>query len=245
MKPVVALLLFPLLTALARASSSLLWFDAPAQHFTESAPLGNGRLGAMVFGGVEQERIVLNETGMWSGSPQEADRPNAAAVLPEIRRLLFSGKNVEAEELIAANFTCAGAGSGRGNGAKLPYGSYQVLGDLTFTRPPGGAPQPISNYRRELDLSTAIARTTYEQNGVTFVREVFVSAPDEAVVLKISANKPGAISGRLALTRPENATTTAVENDGLRLPVDVTGSTEGQFVCRTWAARTAFANSCR
>ena len=74
--------------------------DAPATVFTESSPLGNGRLGAMLFGGVTEERIVLNESGMWSGSPQEADRTDAAAALPEIRRLLLEGKNAEAERLV-------------------------------------------------------------------------------------------------------------------------------------------------
>jgi len=203
------------------ASASSIWFDAPARHFTESAPLGNGRLGAMVFGGVEEERIILNETGMWSGSPQDADRPDAAKALPEIRRLLLEGKNLEAEALIAANFTCAGKGSGHGNGANVPYGSYQLLGELTFTfhQPSGsGAPaSPVSNYRRELDLFTANARTTYEQGGVRYTREIFVSKPGEAVVVRFSSDKPGMLSGRLALTRPENAKTQTVGTDGLRM----------------------------
>ncbi len=83
--------LFGLSSVLASVERRL-WFDTPATHFTASCPLGNGRLGAMLFGGVDEERLVLNESGMWSGSPQDADRPNAAAVLPEIRRLLLAGK---------------------------------------------------------------------------------------------------------------------------------------------------------
>jgi alpha-L-fucosidase 2 len=213
--------------ALTAASASTIWFDAPARHFTESAPLGNGRLGAMVFGGVEEERIILNETGMWSGSPQDADRPDAAKALPEIRRLLLEGKNAEAEALVNANFTCAGLGSGRGNGAKVPYGSYQLLGEITFAFAPATpsvaksssptALSPVSNYRRELDLSTATARTTYERDGVRFTREVFVSKPGEAVVLRITADQRRAISGVISLTRPENSMTTAIGKDGLRL----------------------------
>jgi alpha-L-fucosidase 2 len=198
------------------ASASTIWFDAPAEHFTESAPLGNGRLGAMVFGGVEEERIILNETGMWSGSPQDADRPNAAAALPEIRRLLLEGKNVEAEKLVSDNFTCAGAGSGYGRGANVPYGSYQVLGDVKIAFD-GDASAPVSDYRRELDLATAIARTTYTRGGVHFTREVFVSAPGEAVVVRLSADRPGAISGTIRLTRSENATTVATHDGGLHL----------------------------
>src|SRR4051812_32210266 len=103
----------------ADASDKVVRLDAPATAFTESSPLGNGRLGAMIFGGVTEERIVLNESGMWSGSPQEADRTDAAEALPEIRRLLLEGKNAEAEKLVSERFTCAGKGSARGHGADL------------------------------------------------------------------------------------------------------------------------------
>ena len=80
--------------------------NAPAKNFTESSPMGNGRLGAMMFGGGDEERIVLNESSVWSGSRQDADRPDANKLLPEIRRLLLEGKNTEAEALVNANFTC-------------------------------------------------------------------------------------------------------------------------------------------
>ena len=93
-------------------------------------PLGNGRIGAMVFGGVDEERIVLNESSVWSGSREDADRPDAHQALPEIRRLLLEGKNVEAERLVNANFTCQGQGSGHGSGANVPFGCYQTLGNL-------------------------------------------------------------------------------------------------------------------
>src|ERR1700759_2852420 len=104
---------------------TIIWMNAPAKNFTESSPMGNGRLGAMMFGGVNEERIVLNESSMWSGSPQEADRPDAYKALPEIQKLLLEGKNAEAEALVNANFTCQGPGSGGGQ-----YGCYQVLGNL-------------------------------------------------------------------------------------------------------------------
>ena len=94
----------------------LVWFDSPAREFTQSLPLGSGRLGAMVFGGVESERVILNEATLWSGSPQDADRPDAAKFLPEIRRLLLAGDNVEAERLVYKNFTSRGPGSARGRG---------------------------------------------------------------------------------------------------------------------------------
>ncbi len=199
-------------------SASTLWFDAPARHFTESSPLGNGRLGAMVFGGVEEERIVLNETGMWSGSPQDADRRDAAKALPEIRRLLLEGKNLEAEALVAANFTCAGKGSGFGKGANVPYGSYQVLADLLIALPEASDEMyPVSHYRRELDLRTATSVMTYERNGIRFTREAFVSAPDEAVIIRLRADRPGVITAAFRLTRPENARVEADGRDGLHL----------------------------
>ena len=144
------------------AAERQLWFDAPAAHFTQSCPLGNGRLGAMVFGGVDEEKIVLNESGMWSGSPQDADRPDAARVLPEVRRLLLQGKNTEAERLIDENFTCAGPGSGRGSGAREPYGAYQVLGNLRLNFARKGDDTAARAYRREFDLSEAVARVSYE-----------------------------------------------------------------------------------
>ncbi len=197
-------------------------FEAAAEHFTAASPLGNGRLGAMVFGGVDEERIVLNESGMWSGSVQDADRPDAAAALPEIRRLLLEGKNAEAEKLVAENFTCAGAGSGRGNGANEPYGSYQVLGDARLTFAPAAPADPAApaashtlNYVRELEIGEAVTRTSYERGGVRFERETFVSAPDEVGVMRLTASAGGAISFTLRLDRPERAVTTAVGGNGL------------------------------
>ncbi|HET7536125.1 MAG TPA: glycoside hydrolase family 95 protein, partial [Candidatus Didemnitutus sp.] len=160
-----------------------------------------------VFGGVDEERIVLNESGMWSGSPADNDRPDAAKVLPEIRRLLLEGKNVEAEKLVADNFTCAGAGSGYGNGGKVPYGTYQVLGDLRLKFDPTANAGAVLNYRRELDLGDAVARVAYERNGVHFSREAFVSAPGEVAVIRLSADQPGALSFAVQLGRPERATT--------------------------------------
>jgi alpha-L-fucosidase 2 len=116
--------------ASAAEPGTALWFDKPATSFHQSLPLGNGRIGAMVFGGVNDERIVLNESSVWSGSREDADRPDAHEALPEIRRLLLDGKNVEAEKLVNANLTCQGKGSGHANGVNLPFGCYQTLGDL-------------------------------------------------------------------------------------------------------------------
>ncbi len=214
-------------------------FDAPAAQFTESCPLGNGRLGAMMFGGVAEERIVLNETGMWSGSPQDADRPDAFKALPEIRRLLLAGKNAEAEALVNANFTCAGAGSGKGAGANVPYGCYQVLGNLRLKFTGVAADAPVKNYRRELDLATAIARVTYELDGVHYTREAFVSAPDQVIVVRLTADEKPALSFDVTLDRPENFQTTAVGGDSLlmtgQLPDGKGGATGVRYAARLHA----------
>lgn len=186
-----------------------IWFTKPATHFTESCPMGNGRLGLMVFGGVAKDRIVLNESTMWSGSPQDADRPEAYKVLPEIRRLLLEGKNAEAQALLQKEFVCQGAGSGYGNGKDVPYGCYQVFGDLELTFPEGEA----TEYRRTLDLDRAVSAVAYAQNGVRFVRESFVSAPAQVVAIRIKADRKGALDFTARLSRPERGTTRTENGD--------------------------------
>src|SRR5258705_12564055 len=120
----------------------------------------------MLFGDVENERIILNESSLWSGSVQDADRRDAATYLPEIRRLLIQGKNTEAEKLVYEHFTCQGKGSGFGSGKDVQYGSFQTLGDLNirFDRGKGR----VTDYRRKLDLETGIASIHYQQNGVAY-----------------------------------------------------------------------------
>ncbi len=199
------------------AESHLVFLDAPATAFFESTPLGNGRLGAALFGDPTSERIVLNESGMWSGSPQEADRPGAAAALPEIRRLLLAGDHAAAEALVNQHFTCAGEGSGKGVGANVPYGCYQTLGDLRLTFTHADAAEPPHAYRRDLDLAAATAHITYQQAGVTYTREAFVSATDDAFVLRLTASRPGALSLDATLARPERVTLAPVGRNGLRM----------------------------
>ena len=135
-------------SAWAGEGDTMLWYDRPAETWLEALPLGNGRLGAMVFGGVDRERIALNEESLWSGSRAENDRPEARKNLPEIRRLLLAGKNVEAEELVNQTFTCQGAGSGRGGGANVPFGCYQALGDLHIVWKPAAEPASLNEWKR-------------------------------------------------------------------------------------------------
>jgi alpha-L-fucosidase 2 len=215
-------------------TESVIWFDQPATHFTRSLPLGNGRLGAMVFGGVEDERIVLNESSVWSGSPQDADRQDAHLVLPEIRRLLLEGRNVEAEALVNRHFTCEGPGSGHGSGANVPFGCYQVLGNLHLRFEVGDGGE-VRNYRRVLDLETATAHVEYERDGVRFQRDHFVSAPDEGFVSRLIASQPGALSFRVVLDRPERFATTVVASNELLMSGTLNDGRGGKGV--TYATR--------
>ncbi len=227
---------FPLLAAGDRllSSETTIRFDAPAKNFTESSPMGNGRLGAMMFGGVEEERIVLNESSMWSGSRQDADRPDAYKVLPEIRRLLIEGKNVEAEALVNAHFTCQGPGSGGGQ-----YGCYQVLGNLHLTFS-SDTNAPVENYRRVLDLNDAVTHMEYRREGVNFTRDMFVSAPDQAMVLRMTADRPGQISFNARLDRPERFETVADKKDELLMTGQLDNGVDGKGV--KYAARVRILN---
>jgi alpha-L-fucosidase 2 len=206
-------------------SETTIWFDAPAKNFAESSPLGNGRLGAMMFGGVDEERIVLNESSVWSGSLQDADRPDACKVLPEIQKLLLEGKNPEAEALVNANFTCKGPGSGGGQ-----YGCYQVLGNLHLSFLSGETNLPVTNYRRELNLNDAVADLQFNRGGVQFNREMFSSAPDQVMVLHLSADKSKQISFDARLDRPERFETTGDGDNGLLMTGQLDNGTDGKGV---------------
>jgi alpha-L-fucosidase 2 len=222
----------------AAAHDLLVWFDAPAREFTQSLPLGSGRLGALVFGGVAEERVILNESSLWSGSPQDADRPDAAKYLPEIRRLLLEGKNVEAERLTYAHFTSRGPGSGRGAGKDVQYGSYQELGKLLLKFDAGNS--GATDYRRELDISRATARVTYTQRGTRFTREYFTSAPDELFIVRLTADRPGAITFDAALERPERFEVRADGPRGLLMTGQLNNGTDGRGM--KYAARLRVAN---
>lgn len=178
----------------------------------ESPPVGNGRIGCMVFGGVDAERLQVNEVSVWSGSPEDSDNPDALAALPEIRQLLFDGKYDQAKEASAKKLICKGVGTRGAGSANDPFGCFQTLGDLTLKfDAQGGA----SNYRRTLDLNTAITTVSYRVGDATFTREVFASAPDQVLVVRMTCDKPGKLGFTANLTRPERFTTTAADSDGL------------------------------
>ena len=165
------------------------FFDKPAKVWEETFPLGNGRLGLMPDGGISREKFVLNEISLWSGSEQDTDNPNAYYALSSIRRLLFEGKNDEAQDLMYQTFVCKGAGSGLGNGANVPYGSFQLFGNLTIDYTyESDLADAEQSYRRELDLSNAIATTTFRHKGVNYIRESFASFSDDIGVIYLSAD---------------------------------------------------------
>lgn len=207
-----AMLALATLAAKARSGGDLaLWYRQPARDWNEALPVGNGRLGAMVFGGVTSERLQLNEDSLWSGAPADDNNPEALVALPEIRRLLFAGKYADAQRLADRKLVCQGKGSGFGDGARVPFGTYQTLGDLKLEFP--GDVGSLANYRRELDLETATARVSHQLGGVKFEREVLASAPDQVLVVRLTANRPGALNFRASLSRSEAAQLSPVGTD--------------------------------
>ncbi len=179
-----------------------LYYDSPAQIWEETLPLGNGRIGMMPDGGVESENIVLNDITMWSGSEDpEALNPDAINYLPKIRQLLLEGENFEAQQLMYNHFRCGGEGSARGNGKDAPYGSFQMVGNLTIDYKYANS-SDIENYSRSLNLNNAIANTLFKKDGVNYEREYFVSHTDDVMIIRLTADKRKAISFDLGLSRP-------------------------------------------
>jgi alpha-L-fucosidase 2 len=188
----------------------VLWYRAAAPQWDHALPLGNGRIGAMLFGSVSRERIQLNEETLWMGSPRDRDNPDALAALPEVRRLLFAGMPVEANALAEKKLM--------GRPSRLE--PYQTLGDLRLAFDHDGA---ITDYRRELDLDTAVARVTYRAGGVRYTREVFASHPDQVLVVHLTADRPSAVTVSTWIDRLQDATTTIAGNDRL----DLVGGLDG------------------
>jgi alpha-L-fucosidase 2 len=173
-----------------------LWYRQPAANWNEALPIGNGRLGAMVFGGVETERLQLNEDTVWAGEKRDRQNPAGPAAVPEIRRLLFAGKAVEAEALADKALI--------GIPRRMP--PYQPLGDLgiAFTGSAGA-----TNYQRQLNLADATARVSYAARGTRYIREVFSSAVDQAIVVRLTKDGPGTIGFTARLSRERDASARA------------------------------------
>ncbi|MEV0624756.1 glycosyl hydrolase family 95 catalytic domain-containing protein [Nonomuraea wenchangensis] len=212
-------------TAVARASSVApaevraandlaLWYDESAgTEWLRALPIGNGRLGAMVFGNVDTERLQLNEDTIWAGGPYDQSNTKGAAALGQIRQLVFQNQWSQAQTLVDQNML--------GNpSAQL---AYQPVGDLRLTF---GSATGVSEYNRILDLSTATTTVTYLQNGVRYRREVLASAPDQVIAIRLTADKPGSITFSATFGSPQR--TTRSSPDGTTVALDgISGDQRG------------------
>jgi alpha-L-fucosidase 2 len=184
------------------SDANMLWYDSPADEWVQALPLGNGRLGAMVFGGIANERIQLNEDSFFAGSPYDGTNPKAGAGLPRVRELIWAGKYKEAQDLADEVLV-----------ARPPRQmSYQPIGDLILLF------QGIENsrsYRRSLDLDGAVAATRFKVRTVTHLREVIASAPDHVIAIRLSTDAPkGSVTVNIALSTPQDAEI-AIEGDDM------------------------------
>lgn len=174
-----------------------LWYEQPASEWNEALPVGNGRLGAMVFGGIETERIQLNEESLWAGSPMNNNNPKALENLSKLRELILDDKLDEATKLAEVSLL----------GTPPRIRSYQTLGDLFLDF----GTREIGEYKRELDLNEGICRITYSSEGVIFTEEVLASAPDNLIAIYLKVSSKGALNFTARLERQEDA---IVKNEG-------------------------------
>ena len=173
-----------------------LWYRRPAKQWTEALAIGNGRMGGMVFGGVDHERIQLNEDTLWAGGPYDPSNPEALAALPEVRKLVFEGKYVAARNLIGEKMMAR----------PMREMAYETVGDLLLEFP---GISSVKNYRRSLNLDTAVASVEFETDGVKYTRQMFASAVDQVIVVRLAADKPGKISFTASMRTPQKATVEA------------------------------------
>jgi len=207
MKRKLALALLTAICATAQEPLSL-WYRQPAQQWVEALPIGNGRLGAMVFGSVAHERIQFNEHTVWTGQPHDYAHPGAHKYLGQLRELLYQGKQIEAQNLATKEFMSI----------PLRQKIYQAFGDIVLDFP---NVQEVSEYRRSLNLDTAISSVRYVQGGVTYDRDVFASWPARVVVIRLSASKPGSVSFEAGLNSAHDGAAIVAAPNG---EISITGS---------------------
>ena len=183
---------------------TLLWYDAPAKAWEDALPVGNGRLGAMVFGKHGEERIQLNEETLWSGGPYSTVVKGGAEVLPKIQKLLFEGKPLEAHKLFGRHLM----------GNPVEQMKYQCLANLHLFFE---NESDVTGYKRWLDLETATTCVEYTVQGVTYRREVLSSAPDQVIAVRLTASQPGQISFRAQLRGVRNMAHSNYGNDYFRM----------------------------
>lgn len=189
--------------------STRLWYTHPAEKWEDALPIGNGRLGGMYFGNVAEDRLQINEDTYWTGGPYSTVKKGGYQHLPEIQRLLFEGKPVEAHRLFGRYLL----------GNPVEQQKYQSLGNLILDF---GKGTTVTEYYRELDLYNAVTKIRYKQDGVTYTREIFASWPAQAIVMRISADQPGKISFNAQLQGVRNQTHSNYATDYFAM--DVLGS---------------------
>ena len=180
-----------------------LWYKQPAKLWVEALPVGNGHLGAMIFGGIAHERIQFNEQTVWTGAPHDYAHHGAVHYLPQIRQLLFEGKQKEAEDLASQEFMSE----------PLHQKAYQAFGDLLLDCPAlvGSA---VTGYRRDLNLDTAVSTVEYTLHGITYQREVFASYPAQAIVVRLSASRQGSIAFEATLRSAHEGSRVVIDPAG-------------------------------
>ena len=180
--------------------SLVLWYDKPASSWTEALPVGNGRLGAMVYGGTEKETIQFNEETLWTGQPHDYANEGAHEVFDELRKLLWEGKQAEAHKLGNEHFM------------SQPFGQmcYQPFGNILLDFP--GHENAI-NFKRKLDIEDAISSVLYEVDDVKYTREVFASEPDQAIIVRVESSKRGALNFTAGMDSPHSNYNVSVDGD--------------------------------
>ncbi len=191
----------------AAESDLKLWYERPASKWVEALPLGNGRLGAMVFGRVKQERLQLNEDRLWAGSPYDPNNPEALAALPAVRQLIDQGEYKQAQDLVSKSMMARPL-------SEMPYGT---AGDV-FLDFLGG--EFAGSYKRSLDIATALAKTTFRVKGGRVEREVFVSEPDQVIVVRLVARDAARLDFDIGYRHPRPVDYGAAAYQGSATPVD-------------------------
>jgi alpha-L-fucosidase 2 len=185
-----------------------LWYRKPAapNQWTSALPVGNGRIGAMVFGGIDKERLQLNEDTLWAGGPYDPVNPAAKAALPKVRQMVFAGQYQDAARLVTTDMLSKPIGQA----------PYETAGDLNLSFP-GMENATVENYRRDLNLDTAVTTVTYTFNGVKYTRSVFASPVDQVIVVRLTADKKGSISFQADLKSPQKSSVTVEAQNTLVL----------------------------
>ncbi len=193
---------FLVASATAQQQSLTLWYKQPARNWNEALPVGNGRMAAMVFGNPGMETIQLNEESIWAGMPMNNNNPGSLPHLKEIQQLVMNGQMKQAVALADKYML----------GTPPRLRSYQTLGNVQIDF---GSDDDIANYKRELDIATGIATTSYERDGIRYTLQVFASAPDNSIIINIGSDKPNSIHCRIGLERSQDATIKAIAGNKL------------------------------